>query len=270
MSYTPMQLASAFIKTGELADALDALNAHLTDNPADDAALRLRAGVLLRLGDDHLPAVIADLRAITQPDVDDAVTLSVAYARLGDGTAAVTSIESAVRQYPHDERLAERLLQLYLQQRRIADALTLIRQQPRVWRWLIHEGDVLVMQGDDTLATARYGLALAQLNEHRQQIASAALTAIYAQVLLSRAHAYRRSGLLEQADADYAASAELMPDEPTTAFNRGVILALQGDVNGAVVVCQPVLDQVSEVVRAGLIDDLAAPELTELRERLRL
>ncbi|MBZ0278924.1 MAG: tetratricopeptide repeat protein, partial [Anaerolineae bacterium] len=46
MGYSPMQLAEAFIKTGELTDALDALNQQLETVPQDDYARRLRSQVL--------------------------------------------------------------------------------------------------------------------------------------------------------------------------------------------------------------------------------
>ena len=42
MGYSPLQLAQAFIKTGEIEDALDALNQHLEATPSDDETRRLR------------------------------------------------------------------------------------------------------------------------------------------------------------------------------------------------------------------------------------
>ena len=52
--YSPIELAEAFIRTGELADALDALNPHLEAQPNDETALRLRAAVLMRLPGEDL------------------------------------------------------------------------------------------------------------------------------------------------------------------------------------------------------------------------
>ncbi|MEO1163713.1 MAG: tetratricopeptide repeat protein, partial [Chloroflexota bacterium] len=49
MAYTPMQLAETFLKTGELEDALDALNQQLEAEPADEEARRLRVQVLMPL-----------------------------------------------------------------------------------------------------------------------------------------------------------------------------------------------------------------------------
>src|SRR5690242_19339862 len=72
MPYSPMELADAFIRAGELADALDALNQQLIDQPADDEARRLRAQVLMRIpGEEHVQAALGDLESIASPTQDD-------------------------------------------------------------------------------------------------------------------------------------------------------------------------------------------------------
>ena len=52
MTYTPLELVVAFIQTGELADALGAIDQHLQDQPADDRVRRWRLKILRQLNGD--------------------------------------------------------------------------------------------------------------------------------------------------------------------------------------------------------------------------
>ncbi len=84
MGYSPMELAEAFIQTGELPDALDALNQQLTAYPDDETARRLRAQVLMRLpGEEHLRAALHDLDQLASPTAEDGLLRGILLEQLG-------------------------------------------------------------------------------------------------------------------------------------------------------------------------------------------
>ncbi len=268
MPYTPLQLADAFIQTGELADALDALTQHLDAHPGDAATRRLRMSLQLRLGGDQLQVALADFDQLTSPTASDYAQRSVMLERSGDLDGAAQAVQHASTLNPTDERLTERLLHLYAAQGKTANALELVRSQPRTWRWLQWEGDLLVQAGDDITATARYGLALAQIDARFDTHVDKYLAPIKARILLARAHAYRRLDQIEQADEHYRAAAFLIPDEPAIPFHRGLLAYLRGDLNTALDLCREGLTHVSATLRDELLKTLQ--NYPELMEKMKL
>lgn len=270
MPFTPMQLAESFIRTGELADALDALNEHLGNEPGDIEALRLRAATLMHLGEtEQLRQALADLDAIPEPDIEDLQQRSLIAERLRDRPAAIAAARAALDKSPGDERIAERLVHLLAAAGDLDAAIELVRQQPRTWRWLRWEGDLLALSGDDMLATARYGLALAQLDEVAG-IDDAYRRTLRGPILLTRAHAYRRLGLAEPARVHYEAAREVLPgDVDAIAFNIGLLDALKGDLQSAIAQCRPAWKSAAPKVRAGMRAILDTdPAFTELKHAL--
>ncbi len=223
-----MELAAAFLQTGELNDALDALNQHLAQQPQDDRARRMRIGVCKHLGGDHLNTALTDFEQIVAPEADDAILHSTLLEQAERPNEAVDVLAQAYDQWPAHERLTERYLHLLLARGRTETALMVVRGLPRVWRWLQWEGDALVARGDHLLATARYGLALAQLDDLVTEANANYFASIQARLLLVRAGAYRRAGLLEQADEHYTAAGQLIPDDPAIPFNQGMLAWLRG------------------------------------------
>jgi tetratricopeptide (TPR) repeat protein len=246
MSYSPMQLAEAFLTTGELEDALDALNQQLEQHANDDTARRLRIQVLMRLNSEqNLLYALADFEKLPFLTAEDYQTASIIYEGLGKLDDAITVMKQALKQSANNERMTERLLELLLTNEAHDDALALIRQQERRWRWLEREGDTLVLMGDDTMATARYGLVLAQLEQFAGQMQEDYLNALKARVLLARAHAYRRLEQIETASEHYQAAKALLPDDPTIDFNLGLLTFLQGDLESAIEQCRVALESAS-------------------------
>jgi tetratricopeptide (TPR) repeat protein len=97
MSHSPMELAAAYIRAGELADALDALNEHLTNDPGDDDARRTRVEVRLRLGGErHWTAALDELAALSETTAADHYTRSVLLERLGRLDEAQSAARAAV------------------------------------------------------------------------------------------------------------------------------------------------------------------------------
>lgn len=245
-----MQRAEAFLRTGELDDALQALNEHLEQHPEDDVARRLRAQVRQRLsGRQQLTQALADLHSLRQTLPSDWMQTSIIHERLGDVSSAIQAMQPFTRTTPptkdpdaqhQHERAIERLIMLYAQADQLDDALALIRQQPRTWRWLQWEADLLVMQGDDVMASARYGVVLAQLQAHIDERPSPHLSAMKGRILLARAHTYRRQRQTDIARQHYQEASQLLADDPLITFNLGCLHALEGDLERAIALCEPV------------------------------
>ena len=182
MPYSPIQMAEAFIRAGELPDALDALDAHLTAQPADDTARRLRIEVRRRIGsDDHLRAALDDLAALTAPSADDRAQESVLHYELNDWAAACRALEAARALRPDDERLTERLVWLLEKGGDLAAARALAEAQHPSWRWLQTAGDLAREMGDLPHAAAHYRAALADFDS-RAGASSAFRTNLRAQI----------------------------------------------------------------------------------------
>lgn len=165
MAYAPLQLAEAFIRAGELVDALEALDAHLEAQPGDDEARRLRVSVQRRIGgDDHLRAALADLAALTQPSADDRAQESVLYYELEDWPAACRALQAACALRPGDERLTERLVWLLEKGGDLAGARALAEAQTPSWRWAQTAGDLAREQNDLAGAGRHYRTALADFD----------------------------------------------------------------------------------------------------------
>lgn len=269
MPYTPMQLADAFIQTGELADALDALNQQLDANPGDDGARRLRIGVLLRLNEgDYFKKALADFDELATITADDEVQRSVILERLHNFDSALEAMQRALAMKPDDARLIERNLHLLIAQNNIDTALELVRMQTRTWRWLQWEGDLLVISGDDMTATARYGLALAQLNES-YGVDNRFITPIRARLLLTRGDAYRRLEDFGQAEKHYIAAGKLIPTDPMISFNRGLLAMQRGSLSHALEFCLKGFEQASAALRTEMETVLRGDErYAELAQQL--
>lgn len=223
-NYTPMQRAQAFLQTGELSDALEALEEHLMDHPDDEDARRMRMAINLRQPQDEpLQAVLSDFEALTTPSPEDFLQASVAAERLEQMDDALEFIGRGLIGAPNQPQLIERQLALLIATDEITDALIIVRQQPKTWQWLEREADLLVMQGDYGTATARYGLALAQLNDFQYAIQPDLLPALRARLLLARANAYRQAGMPAQAHAHYEEARELVGDDPSIRFNLALL-----------------------------------------------
>ncbi|MBC8100420.1 MAG: hypothetical protein H7Y11_13330, partial [Armatimonadetes bacterium] len=153
MAYTPMELATVFIQTGELSDALAALDEQLAAQPFDDSARRLRAATRLRLRDAvSLQAALADYAALTTPTPDDQVQRSIVHEQLGDVPAAIAAMDDVLVMQPSVERWLERQVTLLQKHGDFASALAIVDTQPHTWRWEQWRGDL--QAGARQLATA--------------------------------------------------------------------------------------------------------------------
>lgn len=258
MSYSAMELAEAFLKTGELDDALDAIKQQLDESPGDDEARRLHIQIQMRLlPQQELPQLLSEFEKLNEKQVSDWQTKSIIFERSGQFAEAISAMQSALQLVSEDERLTERLLDLLLGAESYDDALELVREQEKNWRWLEREGDVLVLIGDDMLATARYGLVLAHLEELEGVLREDYLQALRVRVMLARAHAYRRLEHLDIAKELYHASQSIMGQDITIQFNLGLIAEMEGDSETAQSLCWGALEKASSGLKTAMIAGLS-------------
>ena len=267
MAYTPMELANAFVRTGELDDALEALNDQLTQHPCDDDARRLRASVYQRLGDERLAQALADLNTIDDKTADDLTHISIIQEKTGDIAGAIETMQSVLDRVPTQERLVERLVQLYIYEERYEEALKLVRAQARDWRWWQWEGDLLALTGNDAQTIARYGLAMAQIDALLAERPGDYLHAIKGRIALVRGCAYQRMGLLNPAREHFMLALELLKDE-SIHFNLALLDALEDKLDSASIHAQRAWDASTRVVHESMLITLEDDAFASLRKRL--
>ncbi len=268
--YSPIELAEAFIHTGELADALDALNPHLEANPRDATALRLRAAVLMRLpGEDHARAALADLDKVDTKSADDYVQQSIIMQLgLGDWSQAVNAMEEAHQIAPNDDRITERLLMLYEQVGEIDKAQAVIATLPQTWRWLQLAGDLAQKDHQPEMAIEHYSKAVVFLEDKMDTIHNPIAQNILGMIVGSRAAAQLEARRLAAAEFDYRAASDAFPSDLSYSLMVGITLALQGKTDEAVLLCRSVL-QDEPALEMMLQDKVAAyPALKALVKRL--
>lgn len=264
MPYSPLELANAFIQTGELADALDALNAHLAANPDDDETRRLRASVLMRLPDEsHKRAALDDLNHLRAQTVSDHIKRSTLLYQLGNLQAAADAAETAWQANPDDERVAELCLNRMLESGALDKADAVLAHMPRTWRWLRWSAALAEQRGDYALAAEHYRDAINALE--RSVISPLLAASLRADMLLARAGAFAQLGRLDEAAADYDAAEASIPGDPMIRFNRGLLAAQRGEMIDALALCGEALAAANPTLQAHMENALRAdPRYTGL------
>ncbi|HRF97979.1 MAG TPA: bacterial transcriptional activator domain-containing protein, partial [Aggregatilineales bacterium] len=169
MPYSPLQLANAFLQTGELTDARQVLADYfsadtvLSDDTDHEQALRLWLDLLAH-GD------LADQRLATQeydrlPNLSptDHIKRAMLHYRLGELSLARGILQTAMTKHPSDDRLCESLLFIYQKMGDAPAGLSLIKTLPKKWVWSRWAGDFSGMNGDFVMAIVYYGEALAMI-----------------------------------------------------------------------------------------------------------
>lgn len=264
MPYTPLQLAEAHLRMGELADALAALDAYLAET-RDDAALRLRAAVRLRLsGEAALRGALADLDALAAPNAADWLQRSVVWQHLGDWNAAADAALNAAAMQPGDERIAERTLLTLEMSGRPDEAAALLARMPRTWRWLQLGGDWAGRQGDWAAAFDDYSAALDHLHTVLDAGSNPLAASLRGTLAAARAGAALNLGEYPQAAQDFRLAAETFPRDLGLALMQAVALRLAGEGAEAARLCQAVLKDAPHL-RELLRDQITRwPELKDL------
>jgi tetratricopeptide (TPR) repeat protein len=252
MPYSPLELADAFIRAGELEDALDALDQHLADPSAAhrDETLRLRAAVLARFPDqpERLRAALADYAALGAPTADDEDRRAALYEQLGDARAAADALGRARALAPDDSRLVEREITLLVDHGWLDEAAALAETLPQTWRWLAWRGDIAINRQRDGEAVRHYTAALVDFGARVDQ-ASRLAANLKAQLLIKRARAYRHLKRCAEAEADYLAAEAIIPNDPTLMFNRGLLTYDCQGLRRALPLCRDALDLAPPALR---------------------
>lgn len=272
MPYSPLELADAFIRAGELEDALDALNQHLADPNAEkrDEVLRLRAQVLARFPDqpERLRAALGDYAALRAPTAEDEDRRAALYAQLGDARAAADALGRARALKPDDDRLTERQIALLVEHGWLDEAAELVAALPETWRWLVWRGDIAIDRKQDTEALAHYTKALADFEAH-VDLSSKLAANLKAQLLIKRARAYRHLKRCDEAEADYLAAEAIIPNDPTLMFNRGLLAYDCRGLHDALPLCRAALDLAPPGLKAWMHQTLRDdPRYRELADAL--
>jgi tetratricopeptide (TPR) repeat protein len=211
MYYSPIQIAEASLQAGQPEQALEVLDSHLREHPADDEARRLRAQVRLRLTEpDSIRAALDDLRRVSTLTSADWQAWSVAAERLGDLPEAVRAIELARALQPADDRLTERLVLLHMQAGQLPAARDILAQQPRRWYWLRMHGDVEAEAHDTDSAIRLYTEALQDFERHHPT-PNPFMQALGAEIMARRAALYWKAGMTDAANLDYTLLETLAP-----------------------------------------------------------
>lgn len=256
MPYSAMELAEVFIKTGELDDALNALNQQLNNYPDDINALRLRASVLLRYKEPiKLEMALKDLAGIVDPSSTDLVQQSIIYEQLGRYDSAIASMKAACDLSPDDERMLERQVDLLIHEKHYDEALSLIKQAPETWRWMQLAADVYVRMNQHEPALRLYQQAQQALEE-RFEVPPPHIRATLGRLHLAQANSWRQCANLEGSLAEYKQALEYLPDEATIRFNMGLIFALQGDLSRATEICRTALAETNDYLREMMLESL--------------
>jgi len=243
--HTPLELADAFLRAGELPDALAALDAHLAGHPDDADARRLRIDVLLHLPDRARDALVA-LDALPEPSGEDRLRRLTALAQLGEADGSEIGAVG-------DPALTEALLARLYSLGAVDPALRLLADLPKTWGWLRWSGDFYALKGDFTVAAEHFCSALEQLDHIEPNPLVAAQKAA---LLLKRAAAYHRLKQYAAAEADYLAAEAIIPDDPMIPFNRGLVIFEQGNLRRALPLCRDALDHAPRALRDHMRDVL--------------
>ncbi|GAB5492445.1 MAG: hypothetical protein Phog2KO_26600 [Phototrophicaceae bacterium] len=272
MPYSAMELAEVFLRTGELTDALDALNEQLSEYPDDDYARRLRIQTNMRLLDrSSLKSALNDLTQLTEKIATDYQTQSIIYQKMGNSDKALKIMQTAHDIDPQDERITEGLIDLLVGAEQYELALEIIREQEKNWRWLEREGDILILIGNDILAIARYGLVLAHLSELDGIMNENYLQALKLRVMLARAHAYRRLDYTDLARELYETAQTIIGEDATITFNLGLLAEIDGQHRQAISNCRKALANASPILQQTMLASITdKPKFAKLKQALNI
>lgn len=251
MSYSPMELAEAYIKAGELDDALEALNDHLAHNADDDDARRLRVQVTLRLGTpDHLLGALDDLDALHEPTPADAYTRSVVLERQGNVAEALAAARDAATDPDpnRQSRAVGRVVDLLRKLGALEEALKLALER----NWVQQAADLAADLNDPARALPYYDQALARAGALGSVTSPEIAANIKARVLLKRAGVHMALHHDTEAEADYRAAAEVIPDDPMIFFNLGVLAARRGEAEAATALLREAHGRANGTLRANM------------------
>lgn len=250
-SYSPLELAQAYVRTAEWDFALEALAEYLQQHPSDQEARRLRVDILLR----QSPASVwADLAQLDEQAAETWRLRALAHEQTGDLSQAITCLQTAHALAPHDAHLSERLLELYGRMGDYASALVLIGQQPPTWGWLARAGELHALRADYPAALSAYSQALTLL---MQGVPSPYRASLAGRLYSARGQVHQHLQGWTEAEADYAQAQALLGADAGIQFNQGLLACLRGNLEQAHDLCQRAYDAANDALRAEMRRSLA-------------
>jgi tetratricopeptide (TPR) repeat protein len=236
MAYSALQLANAFLQTGELADARQVLDDYLAGDVVSDPDYEMITRLWLDLlahgdeADQHRATSEYDRLLHFTPT--DYIKRAMIHYRLGEINRARDILQMALAMYyPDDERLCESLLFIYKKMGDANAGLSLIKTLPKKWIWSRWGGDFALIARDFDLAIAYYTEAIGLLEtryaitgDSPAKIVSSptmsdaeglTIMGVYAELLLARAEAYHEAGRMDESKGDEARVKRLIPNDPT-------------------------------------------------------
>ena len=238
-----MERAEAFLRAGELDEALAALDEHLQAHPNDSDVQRLRINVLIRLPR-RAQATLEALQTLPELTKDDYTTRFGALLHLHLPGVDEALVQAAARFSAHPA-LAELALEVLHRRGASDQALELLAGLPQTPHWLSWHGTFCTLGGDYRAAAEQYCSALAQLADTKDPLRLLQR----ATLLLKRADAYRRLKQYADSEADYLAAEAIIPDDPMIPFNRGLLIFEQGNLRRALPPCRDALDHAPDALR---------------------
>lgn len=236
MAYSPLQLANAFLQTGELADAKQVLTDYFAGNPnADDpdyeAIIRLWLDLLAHGDEPDQRLALSEYYRLPDFSPTDHIKHAMTHYRLGELANARAILQTAVSQYPNHDRLTESLLFIYKKQGDFKAGLALLNTLPPKWVWARWSGDFALIGRDYAVAIAQYSQAIHLLEAQyglsddapAMILSSSTMTdaegltimGVYAELFLARAEAYRQNNQPHDAKGDEARAKRLIPHDST-------------------------------------------------------
>ncbi|TVR22971.1 MAG: tetratricopeptide repeat protein [Anaerolineaceae bacterium] len=233
MAHTALDMAQAFLKAGELDDALDALDAHLQAQPDDDAARRLRARLYNGMG--RTAEALADYSAIKDRMPEDFISEANALVNDGQSVAAIALLRDAHRQNREYARLADRLIRLLMDEGDISEARSIASYMIGAtlsgyasWGWWVRAADLAMMDDDPHAAAKYYSLAIRHFFRPAADLSPMAKNRVGGW-FCARAAAHSALNVPRTALKDYRTAAELIPDDASIRFQIGVLTFQHGE-----------------------------------------
>jgi tetratricopeptide (TPR) repeat protein len=274
MPYTPMQLAEAFIQTGELQDALDALDQQLDTHPDDDDARRLRIKVVMRMPDPvSLTPLLSELDKLSALTADDYVQKSVIMQQLSRYKESSSALGQAHMLKPDDLRITENLVRAFIRSEDFDSAKMVLADLPRTWGWLRYAGEIAGKQGDYQSALKFYDEAIDDLDRKLKASDNPILVDNKIGFMSMRAICYSRLNQFDKAEAEYAEMERLEPRVPYNRLWRGLVIARSGDTERAVPVVWAAMNESGDMydyAMESMAEEAGLNSLAQaIRERIR-
>ncbi len=238
-----LEQAHALLLTGDVDDALALLN-----GIDGDDARRLRAQLLTRQVQSD--QALAELAAIEQPTMEDALLrarLLNALERPHEAAALLRALHTAA---PHDKRLCELLYDQLMAMGEAQAAAEVARPLSDDWRWRLRLAEAQVEASQPESALASYDHVLSALRRRHADAIPPYLMSAHLSALIGAADAAIRCEQFEQARG-YLAAAAAQSDDPAIAVYDALARRGLGDPL-AEAALQAALAQCSPTLRAAL------------------